>query len=648
MTTDPRAHRVLDSRRGTTLAALTAFGVAAMGLTAVAAPASAADEAPAPATCTDVDTVHLTDRNTVSGHHQWTLSDGSSRAFTPDGLSIDSTGKVGHMNYAIEQFKVADAGEPTFAYQRTSGDYDISLNLAYSEDSAGTWAGTLVYEPGVYGAGEWWSTKDNKNGNWRLFTLEEFAEEFPDALVLGVGFSLGSTAEGSGTVESVTAGCTEYRYVDADSVPLGAELPSTTIGFEDAADAATSDGGLSGVTIAGADASMSAAAGCFFAQAPVVQYNTSVFTRYGGYSAVFPEGGYTASADFYLDADASAGQFEWSHAANGSDGVHQRDFVFHVGADGAGTWTIGASNNSANSAPYMSGYGDSPATVTESGWYTFQHRLYRQDGLLHVDMSVLDADGATVATWTLGGQQDDVVPDAVGGNRYGWLVNNSYEGLPIDNVLLNAERPTTTCSPFPDVSSVEGADHYSEHWTSIAWARHTGLANGFKDGTYRPEANTTRDAVAAFLYRWAGEPALEDEDATPFVDVSSDVDSDHYSEHWKAIYWMAEEGFATGWTDGDGAEFRPESTVTRDAVAAFLFRLNDEPTYVLDGEGFLDVSDVAGSDTWSEHADAIEWLGQAGLSKGYAVDGGAEYRPTADITRDAIAVFLHGVSTKLS
>lgn len=52
----------------------------------------------------------------------------------------------------------------------------------------------------------------------------------------------------------------------------------------------------------------------------------STFTRYGGYSNVFPAGGYTTSIDVYLDtADSPTSsdiRFDWSSAINNSAGTH--------------------------------------------------------------------------------------------------------------------------------------------------------------------------------------------------------------------------------------------------------------------------------------------------------------------------------------
>ncbi|WP_297082046.1 hypothetical protein [uncultured Demequina sp.] len=286
-----------------------------------------------------------------------------------------------------------------------------------------------------------------------------------DAFLIDAYANVGYLDGGAGGLNTLRQdfGWTGYEPVFAIYATAVPDLTSSVIDFETASDVASADGGLSGATIVeGADA-MAAAAGCFFATAPVVEYSADVFTRYSGYSSVFPDGGYTASADFYLGTTADAGQFSWSHAVNGADGNHQRDFIFHADSDGAGNWTVGVSNNVVTTPPFITTYPTTPVAISEEGWYTFQHTIREDAGLLYVDLAVLDANGVELESWTLGGNAADQVPSAVGGNRYGWLVNNAFDGLAIDNVLLNAERPTGACvvaepDTTPDTESDAVAD----------------------------------------------------------------------------------------------------------------------------------------------------------------------------------------------
>ena len=58
---------------------------------------------------------------------------------------------------------------------------------------------------------------------------------------------------------------------------------------------------------------------------------------------------------------------------------------------------MSASNNSPG---WPANPGRDPVTVSTTGWYTFQHSFRDDGGVLAVDMSVLDDEGAVLKTWT--------------------------------------------------------------------------------------------------------------------------------------------------------------------------------------------------------------------------------------------------------
>lgn len=118
---------------------------------------------------------------------------------------------------------------------------------------------------------------------------------------------------------------------------------------------------------------------------------------------------------------------------------------------------------------------------------------------------------------------------------------------------------TAPAAVFPDVP----ADHrFAE---PIGWMLTKGLTTGYSDGTFRPAAGIRRDALAAFLFR-ANYTWLRGYQA-PYSPIFSDVPLDH--PFYREISWLAESGIATGYPDGT---FRPAALVNRDAMAAFLFR----------------------------------------------------------------------------
>jgi hypothetical protein len=116
--------------------------------------------------------------------------------------------------------------------------------------------------------------------------------------------------------------------------------------------------------------------------------------------------------------------------------------------------------------------------------------------------------------------------------------------------------PPTDAASFSDVPPT------NPFAPAIAWLTGNGLANGYPDGTYRPSAPISRQTLAAFLWRSAGEPS-PDESAPSF----SDVPPGHLFED--AIRWLAQHEVVTGYPDGS---FQPGYVVSRQTLAAFLQR----------------------------------------------------------------------------
>lgn len=123
---------------------------------------------------------------------------------------------------------------------------------------------------------------------------------------------------------------------------------------------------------------------------------------------------------------------------------------------------------------------------------------------------------------------------------------------------------------FPDVPP--GAPFFAE----VTWLAGSGVTAGYSDGTFRPTAPVTRQAMAAFLYRLVGEPAFEAPTEASFSDVP--VGAPFFAQ----VEWLADTGITAGYTDGT---FRPTAPVTRQAMAAFLVRTTP---YL--GRGFRDVA----------------------------------------------------------
>lgn len=128
--------------------------------------------------------------------------------------------------------------------------------------------------------------------------------------------------------------------------------------------------------------------------------------------------------------------------------------------------------------------------------------------------------------------------------------------------LAGAPKVTPPRSePFTDVKKGQ------EHYDAIIWAFQNGIAEGWGDGTFRPTQSITRDAMAAFVYRYAGSPDVATPSKAPFTDVKPS------RKFAKEIAWLKDQGISTGWSDGT---FRPSNPMNRDATAAFLYRMRQE------------------------------------------------------------------------
>ena len=98
------------------------------------------------------------------------------------------------------------------------------------------------------------------------------------------------------------------------------------------------------------------------------------------------------------------------------------------------------------------------------------------------------------------------------------------------------ERPETTPPvpmSYPDIQT--GAWYHD----AVSFVHSKSLMSGFDDGSFRPEASTTRGMIAAILYR------LDDAD-TPDLSDFQDVKPDAY--YANAVAWGASNGIISGYS----------------------------------------------------------------------------------------------------
>jgi len=162
----------------------------------------------------------------------------------------------------------------------------------------------------------------------------------------------------------------------------------------------------------------------------------------------------------------------------------------------------------------------------------------------------------------------------------------------------------------------------------IDWLASEQITTGFPDGTYRGSQGVQRQAMAAFLYRLAGSPNGKSPacGAAPFTDVG--VGAPFCGE----ISWLKGTGITTGSPDGT---FRPTDSVSRGAMAAFLYRFMGSPNGASPTCAVAPFTDVP---VGAPFCGEITWLKGTGITTGFN-DG--TYRPTNPVSREAMAAFLH-------
>jgi hypothetical protein len=240
-----------------------------------------------------------------------------------------------------------------------------------------------------------------------------------------------------------------------------------------------------------------------------VPISFGAYTFWGGDSKTFPVGGYTTTIDIYLDIAPpymtgsvtpynNDTRFDWTSAIGTPQCGHRRDFVFNAGfytdvdTTGAGPrFVISASNNAGRANSFPKNPGRDPFTIYLEGWYTFEHRFYAvpatPGGVLHVDLTIKNAVGVPLFTWTLS-DLSDIIGGTVGGNQYGWFAQNEFPaGLAFDTSALIGFQDY--CVP-PD--STPGAKITGGGWIPVAGGKASfGLTAQVKKNSTTPSGNLT-------------------------------------------------------------------------------------------------------------------------------------------------------------
>lgn len=173
--------------------------------------------------------------------------------------------------------------------------------------------------------------------------------------------------------------------------------------------------------------------------------------------------------------------------------------------------------------------------------------------------------------------------------------------------------------PFADVPS--GSWYYDD----VAYVYDTGLMTGLTATAFGPNLSTTRGMIVTILWRMENEPAAKH--GCPFADVRRG------SYYEQAIAWASENGIVTGF---DASTFAPDRAITREQLAAILFRFAayrgmDAVTLRENLSSFQDQAAIS-----AYAVSALNWAVGEGLMQGT----GDKLEPTGNATRAQVAAML--------
>lgn len=173
--------------------------------------------------------------------------------------------------------------------------------------------------------------------------------------------------------------------------------------------------------------------------------------------------------------------------------------------------------------------------------------------------------------------------------------------------------------PFADVPS--GSWYYDD----VAYVYDTGLMTGLTATAFGPNLSTTRGMIVTILWRMENEPAAKH--GCLFADVRRG------SYYEQAIAWASENGIVTGF---DASTFAPDRAITREQLAAILFRFAayrgmDAVTLRENLSSFQDQAAIS-----AYAVSALNWAVGEGLMQGT----GDKLEPTGSATRAQVAAML--------
>ena len=182
----------------------------------------------------------------------------------------------------------------------------------------------------------------------------------------------------------------------------------------------------------------------------------------------------------------------------------------------------------------------------------------------------------------------------------------------------------TASSQFTDVS---GSYKWAANSVDFMYMNDIIKGNNTKNPKlFGPGAKMTRAMLVTVLYRAAGEPTV-----TGITNKFTDNKQGQY--YYNAVLWASNMGIVNGAT---ATTFDPNGNVTREQIAAILYRYEGSPNVTGSLSGYPDQAQVS-----SFAVTAMQWAVGTGIITGVTSGGRTTLSAKGNATRAQVAVMLH-------
>jgi len=336
-----------------------------------------------------------------------------------------------------------------------------------------------------------------------------------------------------------------------------------------------------------------------------------------------------ANSQFLLKASDENGyaasiNTDFSLAATNNLGTIDKTGIFKATTSGAGYITAAASGLTGASVPVNVVATPDTITVSDESSGTKVNAISTEAGAATSltasatsnHLSLISQDSCY--TWAADADIGTISPDGT------FTATDSFtpgEKSVTGNIAVTAGGksvyiPVTVTNPVPYTDVTKDAWYYD----AVKYVFNNKVMTGTSESAFSPDSTMTRAMAVTVLYRMAGSPevtATED-----FKDVTKDK--------WfcGAVSWAESKGIVKG---ADG-KFSPDVSITREQLAAILYRYSGSPATSTALSAYKDASKVS---SWAK--DALSWTVGKKLMSGVTAD---TLSPEMTATRAQMATIL--------